>query len=84
MAAVYRYIREAAQALAPLAEAMQTIRAGAFVTLDGTLPPIDYIAADTLICFGKHKRPGMNAKDLTNPVGRPLWPRRPCPARLTT
>lgn len=46
IATVYRYIREAVEALAALApslaEAMRTIREKAFVILDGTLPPIDW------------------------------------------
>jgi hypothetical protein len=48
---VYRYIREAVEVLAALApslvEAMKTIRDKAFVILDGTVLPIDRIAADT-------------------------------------
>lgn len=50
IATVDRYIREAVEALAslapPLDEAMTTIRAKAFVILDGTLLPIDRIVAD--------------------------------------
>jgi hypothetical protein len=74
---VYRSIREAVEArsaLAPsLAEAMKTIRTKAFVILDGTLLPIDRIAADTPYCSGKHKRHGMNVQVLTDPLGRLLW-----------
>ena len=48
IATVHRYIREVIDALAALApnltEAMKTIRATAFVILDGTLLPIDRIA----------------------------------------
>ncbi|MFI6467833.1 transposase family protein [Streptomyces sp. NPDC050528] len=51
IATVYRYIREAVEALAALAaslaEAMKTIRTKAFVILAGTLPPIGRIVADT-------------------------------------
>lgn len=51
IAIAYRYIREAIEvsaALAPtLAEVMETARAKAFVILDGTLLPIDRVAADT-------------------------------------
>lgn len=68
IATVYRYIREAVEALAALApslaEAMRTIRAKAFVILDGTLVPIDRIAADTPYYSGKHKRQGMNVQVL--------------------
>lgn len=61
-------------ALAPtLTEAMKTIRTKAFVILDGTLLPIDRIAADTPYYSGKHKRHGMNVQVLTDPFGRLLW-----------
>ncbi|MFI2312605.1 transposase [Streptomyces sp. CB00072] len=77
MATVYRYIREAIEvlaALAPaLAEAMETARTKAFVILDGTLLPIDRIAADGPYYSGKHKRHGMNVQVLTDPFGRLLW-----------
>jgi len=66
IATAYRYIREAVEALAALApsldEAMTTIRAKAFVILDGTLLPIDRIAADAPYYSGKHKRHGMNVR----------------------
>lgn len=77
IATVFRYIREAVQVLAglapSLAEAMTTIREKAFVILDGTLLPIDRIAADTPYYSGKHKRHGMNVQVLTDPFGRLLW-----------
>ncbi len=63
---------------------IETIRAKAFVILDGTLLPIDRIAADTPYYSGKHKRHGMNVPVLTDPFGRLLWPRPRCPAPLTT
>ncbi|MFJ9434919.1 transposase family protein [Streptomyces sp. NPDC101490] len=77
IATVFRYIREAIEVLAvvapTLAEAMTTIREKAFVILDGTLLPIDRIAADTPYYSGKHKRHGMNVQVLTDPFGRLLW-----------
>ncbi|MFF3578053.1 transposase family protein [Streptomyces mirabilis] len=77
IATVYRYIREAVDTLSalalPLAEAMRTIRAKAFVILDGTLLPIDRIAADIPYYSGKHKRHGMNVQVLTDLFGRLLW-----------
>jgi hypothetical protein len=77
VATVYRYIREVIDVLAAaaptLTEAMKTIRAKAFVILDGTLLPIDRIAADTPYYTGKHKRHGMNVQVLTDPFGRLLW-----------
>lgn len=77
IATVYRYIREAVEALAALApslaEAMRTIREKAFVILDGTLLPIDRIAADSPYYSRKHKRHGMNIQVLADPFGRLLW-----------
>ncbi|MEU6988566.1 transposase family protein [Streptomyces sp. NPDC046324] len=76
-ATVYRYICEAVTVLAALAptldEAMKTVRTKAFVILDGTLLPIDRIAADTPYYSGKHKRHGMNVQVLTDLFGRLLW-----------
>ncbi|MBK6043503.1 transposase family protein [Streptomyces sp. MBT55] len=77
IATVYRYIREAIEVLAALApsldEAVETARPKAFVILDGTLLPIDRIAADTPYYSGKHKRHGMNVQVLTDPFGELLW-----------
>ncbi|MGW5782142.1 transposase family protein, partial [Streptomyces sp. NPDC003863] len=77
IATVYRYVREAIEvlaALAPrLAQVMRTASRLAFVILDGTLLPIDRIAADTPYHSGKHKRHGMNVQVLTDPFGRLLW-----------
>ncbi|WP_329525598.1 IS5 family transposase [Streptomyces sp. NBC_01462] len=73
----YRYITEAVEvlaALAPtLAEAVRTAPSKAFVLLDGTLLPIDRIAADRPYYSGKHKRHGMNVQVLADPFGRLLW-----------
>lgn len=77
IATVYRYIREAVDVLASLApdldQAMKTARKKAFVILDGSLLPIDRIAADTPYHSGKHKRHGMTVQVLTDPLGRLLW-----------
>jgi hypothetical protein len=77
IATVYRYIREAVDVLAAqartLAEAMTTVRTKAYVILDGTLLPIDRIAADTPYYSGKHQRHGMNVQVITDPFGRLLW-----------
>ncbi|KMS65825.1 transposase, partial [Streptomyces viridochromogenes] len=58
----YRYIAEAVEVLAAhaptLAEAMKTACPKAFVILDGTLLPIDRIAADRPFYSGKHKKHG--------------------------
>lgn len=60
--------------LAPtLAATMRIAQTKAFVILDGTLLPIDRIAADTPYHSGKHKRHGMSVQVLTDPFGRLLW-----------
>ncbi|MFD8666764.1 transposase family protein, partial [Streptomyces microflavus] len=77
VATVYRYVREAIEVLATLApslaQVMRTASRLAFVILDGTLLPVDRIAADTPYYSGKHKRHGMNVQVLTDPFGRLLW-----------
>jgi hypothetical protein len=73
----YPYITEAVDLLASLAptlaEAARTASTKAFVLLDGTLLPIDRIAADRPFYSGKHKRHGMNVQVLADPSGRLLW-----------
>ncbi|WP_030993466.1 IS5/IS1182 family transposase [Streptomyces sp. NRRL WC-3744] len=73
----YRYVTEAVELLADLAPTLtDVIRAAstkAFVILDGTLLPIDRIAADRPFYSGKHKKHGMNVQVLTDPFGRLLW-----------
>lgn len=73
----YRYISEAVNLLAALAptlkQAVRAARAKAFVLLDGTLLPIDRIAADRPYYSGKHKKHGMNVQVLADPAGRLLW-----------
>lgn len=73
----YRYITEAIgllAALAPtLADAVKTASTRAFVILDGTLLPIDRIAADRPFYSGKHKKHGMNVQVIADPAGRLLW-----------
>ncbi len=79
----YRYITEAVEilaALAPtLAEAVRTASSKAFVLLDGTLLPIDRIAADRPYYSGKHKRHGMNVQVLADPS--PCRPSMRCQPR---
>jgi hypothetical protein len=76
-ATAYRYVTEAVDllaALAPtLADAVRAASTKAFVLLDGTLLPIDRIAADRPFYSGKHKKHGMNVQVLTDPSGRLLW-----------
>jgi hypothetical protein len=71
------YVTEAVDLLAALASTLaDAVRAAskkAFVLLDGTLLPIDRIAADRPFYSGKHKKHGVNVQVLTDPSGRLLW-----------
>lgn len=66
IATAYRYIREAVDLLAALAptleQAMTTVRKKAYVILDGSVLPIDRIAADRPYYSGKKKHHGMNVQ----------------------
>ena len=54
--------------------ARDAARAGhAYVVLDGTLIPIDRVAADQPFYSGKHKRHGMNLQVIAGPRGDILW-----------
>ncbi|GAA1261624.1 hypothetical protein GCM10009646_57030 [Streptomyces aureus] len=74
---VYRYIAEAVGLLAvrapDLATAVTAASAKAFVILDGTLLPIDRIAADRPFYSSKHKKHGMNVQVIADPRGKLLW-----------
>ncbi|WP_405151464.1 transposase family protein [Sphaerisporangium sp. NBC_01403] len=78
-ATAWRYVHEAVALLAErsptLDQALRTAkRAGyAFVVLDGTLIPIDRVAADRPYYSGKHKKHGMNIQVIAAPDGTPLW-----------
>jgi hypothetical protein len=73
----YRYVTEAVDILAALAptliDAVRAASTKAFVLLDGTLLPIDRIAADRPYYSGKHKKHGMNVQVFADPFGRLLW-----------
>ena len=45
----------------------------AYVVLDGTLIPIDRVAADRPFYSGKHKKHGMNLQVIASPDGDILW-----------
>jgi DDE superfamily endonuclease len=45
----------------------------AFVVLDGTLIPIDRLAADRPFYSGKHREHGMNLQVIASPEGEILW-----------
>ncbi|MGA5703104.1 transposase family protein [Peterkaempfera bronchialis] len=77
LATAHHYVTEAVEVLAELAptleEAVAVAATKAFVILDGTLLPIDRVAADRPFYSGKHKRHGMNVQVLTDAFGKVIW-----------
>ncbi|HUN33560.1 MAG TPA: transposase family protein [Trebonia sp.] len=75
----WRYVNETVDLLAARAPKLRQAigaakRAGhAYVILDGTLIPIDRVAADRPFYSGKHKRHGMNLQVIASPDGDVLW-----------
>ena len=72
-ATAWRYVEET---VAPrLRKAVRdAARAGhAYVVLDGTLIPIDRVAADRPFYSGKHRKHGMNLQVIASPDGGILW-----------
>src|SRR5690348_338829 len=75
----WRYVTEVVALLAARAPKLrQAVRdatkAGyAYVVLDGTLVPIDRVAADRPFYSGKHKKHGMNLQVIASPGGDIVW-----------
>jgi len=75
----WRYVTETIDLLASRAPKLPAVLAKArkdkllFLILDGTLVPIDRIAADRPFYSGKHRRHGMNLQVLAAPDGSLLW-----------
>jgi hypothetical protein len=75
----WRYVSETVGLLAARAPKLGKAvryakRAGyAYVVVDGTLIPIDRVAADRPFYSGKHKRHGMNLQVIASPGGDLLW-----------
>jgi hypothetical protein len=73
----WRYVREAVDLLADLADDLRAAgeRAAllACVILDGTLVPIDRVADQKPYFSGKHRRHGVNVQVLADPAGRLVW-----------
>ena len=78
-ATAWRYVNETVALLAAHASKLRTAvwdakKAGhAYVVVDGTLIPIDRVAADRPFYSGKHKRHGMNLQVIASPGGDVLW-----------
>jgi hypothetical protein len=75
----WRYVGETVALLAARAPKLrQAVRAAAkagyaYVVLDGTLIPVDRVAADRPSCSGKHKKHGMNLQVIAGPRGDIVW-----------
>ena len=75
----WRYVNETVALLAARAPKLrQAVRAAtkagyAYVVLDGTLIPVDRVAADRPFYSGKHKKHGMNLQVIASPGGDILW-----------
>ena len=75
----WRYVQEAVALLAARAPKLDRALAAvkkaghAFVVIDGTLIPIDRVAADRPFYSGKHRRHGMNLQVIAAPDGEILW-----------
>ncbi|SER82915.1 DDE superfamily endonuclease [Streptomyces qinglanensis] len=63
------------------ARALTGLGEGDFVIVDGTLIPIDRVAADEPYYSQKHRKHGMNVQAIALPDGRPLWFSRATPGR---
>jgi hypothetical protein len=87
-ATAWRYVTETVALLAArsakLAKALRDAQhAGhAFVVIDGTLIPIDRVAADRPFYSGKHRRHGMNLQVISAPDGEILWVSGPLPGAV--
>jgi hypothetical protein len=87
-ATAWRYVTETVALLAArspklrraLADARQA--AHAYVVIDGTLIPIDRVAADRPFYSGKHRRHGMNLQVICAPDGEILWVSGPLPGAV--
>ncbi len=52
------------------------------MVIDGTLIPVDRVAADRPFYSGKHKRHGMNLQAIASPDGQILWVSGPLPGAV--
>jgi hypothetical protein len=84
----WRYVTETVALLAArspkLRQALRDAKdAGhAYLVIDGTLIPIDRVAADRPSCSGKHRRHGMNLQVISSPDGDIVWVSGPLPGAV--
>src|ERR1035438_4808560 len=87
-ATAWRYVTETVTLLAarspklPRALAQAKAAGHAYVVIDGTLIPIDRVAADRPLYSGKHRRHGMNLQVIASPDGEIRWVSGPLPGAV--
>jgi hypothetical protein len=87
-ATAWRYVTETVALLAArspkLGKALREAKkAGhAYVIIDGTLIPVDRVAADRPFYSGKHRRHGMNLQVIASPEGEIMWVSGPLPGAV--
>ena len=87
-ATAWRYVNESVALLAArspkLRQALREAKkAGhAYLVIDGTLIPIDRVAADRPFYSGKHRRHGMNLQVIAGPDGDIVWVSGPLPGAV--
>src|SRR5512140_1635045 len=78
-ATAWRYVSETVTLLAARSPKLRRALAAAkdaghaYVVIDGTLVPIDRVAADRPFYSGKHRRHGMNLQVIASPEGDIVW-----------
>jgi hypothetical protein len=87
-ATAWRYVTETTALLAARAPKLRQAVASAkkaghgYVVIDGTLIPIDRVAADRPLYSGKHRCHGMNLQVIASPGGDILWVSGPLPGTV--
>ena len=87
-ATAWRYVTETVALLAArspkLRQALRDAgKAGhAYLVIDGTLIPIDRVAADRPFYSGKHRKHGMNLQVIASPDGEIVWVSGPLPGAV--
>ena len=87
-ATAWRYVTETVALLAARSPNLRRALTGAkqaghaYVVIDGTLIPINRVAADRPFYSGKHRRDGMNLQVISAPDGEILWVSGPLPGAM--
>jgi hypothetical protein len=87
-ATAWRYVNETVTLLAARSPKLRRALGDAkdagyaYVVIDGTLIPVDRVAADRPFYSGKHRRHGMNLQVISSPRGDVLWVSGPLPGAV--